>query len=381
MGPSVIPHLLDAVGTTISDRDLADVLRFYGDRGVVALIVALEEADDAERRLQLLVVLRYLEEDARTAIPVVRDLTNDEDELVRKYAATVLEAIETAVARTDAPHPPVEQPPVRPGIPAWARVSDEQIQVAKDARIPVAFANDLGMRFVLIPDGSFVMGSPEGEEGRYWDEPQHRVTISRPYYMQVFETTNAQFRRFHADHDSRAHKGHSLDGDEQPVVRVSWEDAKAFAAWLTERSGERTYRLPTEAEWEHACRAGTETPFWWGRQITSSWANYDGLYEYDDGPVGIFRACTVDVGSFAANPWGLHDVHGNVAEWCLDGYWEYAYLDRGDDPIGMQHVGTRVVRGGCWKHGPILCRSAHRSLARRSSTGDTVGFRLVVPVR
>ena len=156
-------------------------------------------------------------------------------------------------------------------VPDWAKVSDAQKAAAKEAGVPVAFENAIGMRFVLIPAGTFLMGSPATEEGRDGDEVQHEVVLTKPFYLGVTEVTNAQYRRFRADHDSGAYKDEGLNGDDQPVVRVSWDDAVAFAEWLSGQDGGRTYRLPTEAEWEWACRAGTRTRYWWGDAEEEGW--------------------------------------------------------------------------------------------------------------
>ena len=166
-------------------------------------------------------------------------------------AIILLPLLSMAACGSDQPKPAAVLPP-------WARVAPEQLAEAKKHGVPVAFENDIGMRFVLIPAGTFVMGSPEDEEGRDDDEVQHKVTITKPCYMQVTEVTNRQYKQFRANHaSSTATK--DLDGDDQPAVRVSLADCAAFAAWLGERDTARTYRLPTEAEWEYACRAGTTT--------------------------------------------------------------------------------------------------------------------------
>ena len=255
-------------------------------------------------------------------------------------------------------------------VPSWAHVSKEQVVAADLLTVPVAFENAIGMRFVLIPAGTFAMGSPASEEGRSGDETQHQVTLTRAYYMSVLETTNAQYRMFKADHDSgfavRPVRGRSpgisLNGDTQPAVKVSHDDATAFVAWLERRTGERRYRLPTEAEWECACRSGTTTPFAFGTTISANQAVFLG-------------ETTLPVGSRSASPWGLYDMQGNALEWCADWYGDYSDLPL-TDPTGPSSGSARVVRGGVWANQPSFLRCAHRDAAPPERR-DAVGFRLV----
>ena len=206
-----------------------------------------------------------------------------------------------------------------PDIPEWAHVAPQQIAEAKKHGVPVAFENDLGMRFVLIPEGRFVMGSPEDEEGRINHETQHEVTISKPFYMQITEVTNGEYRKYKPDHQSGAHDGHSLDGENQPVVEVSWEDAEAFAAWLGKQDPSRSYRLPTEAEWEHACRAGTRTAYAWGDDAAEGWRHANANdpmtkeafgFPWDGWPRDDGHRVTAPVASYPTNVWGLYDLSG-----------------------------------------------------------------------
>ena len=170
---------------------------------------------------------------------------------------------------------------------------------------------------VIIPAGSFTMGSPQSEKERQvFEGPQHQVTIGNAIAVGRFEVS---FREWDVCAVEGGCGGHIPEDEgwgrgRRPVVNVSWNDAQAYAAWLSSKTG-KTYRLLTEAEWEYAARGGTPTPFWWGSSISASQANYDGNSTYGGGRKGKYRGKTVPVGSFASNPFGLYDVHGNVAEW------------------------------------------------------------------
>jgi formylglycine-generating enzyme required for sulfatase activity len=235
---------------------------------------------------------------------------------------------------------------------------------------------------VVVPAGSFTMGSPDGEKDRSSDEsPQHRVTISKPFAAGAWAVTVDQFAAFVKDTGAQAPRkpGFGQDGS-HPVVNVTWQDAKAYAEWLARKTG-RPYRLLSEAEWEYAARAGTATPFWWGSSITPSQANYNGNYVYaGGGSKGEYRQGTVPAGSFAPNPWGLYNVHGNVWQWTEDCYHD-SY--RGASPDGSAWTTTcdsgRVVRGGSWDNNPRTLRAAIRS--GDSDTGNAVGFRLARTLR
>ncbi|MBI4604138.1 MAG: SUMF1/EgtB/PvdO family nonheme iron enzyme [Planctomycetes bacterium] len=232
------------------------------------------------------------------------------------------------------------------------------------------FTNSIGMVLRRIEPGEYLMGSPPGEEGRGDDESQHRVKITRPFYLGVTEVTQAEWRAVTGTSPSR------FQGDKLPVEQVSWEDAKELCRKLSEREGKR-YRLPTEAEWEYACRAGTATPFHTGGTIGTSQANYDGSYTYGSGQKGVYREKTVAVGSFPPNAWGLHDMHGNVWEWCEDWYGAYPQGEV-TDPRGPSSGVSRVLRGGSWDSDPRNCRSANRYRIEPGFRNDGIGFRLAL---
>ncbi|MEG4917454.1 SUMF1/EgtB/PvdO family nonheme iron enzyme [Microcoleus sp. B7-D4] len=225
---------------------------------------------------------------------------------------------------------------------------------------------------IAIPGGSFVMGSPSTETGRYdYEGPQHNVTVA-PFFMGKYEVTQAQYKAVMGNNPSDS------KGAKRPVESVSWNDAVEFCRKLTQKTG-KTYRLPSEAEWEYACRAGTTTPFYFGETITSDLVNCDVRDPYGSAPSGLYRGQTTDVGSFPPNAFGLYDMHGNVYEWCSD-KWHGNYNGAPTDGSSWE-TGTdndRVLRDGSWNYNVVYCRSANRSrsLATSPSHGN-FGFRVV----
>ena len=233
---------------------------------------------------------------------------------------------------------------------------------------------DLGagvsMELVLIPAGEFLMGSPANEEGRsHVEGPQHRVTITKAYYLGKYEVTKAQWEAVMGNNPS-AFKG----CPDCPVEQVSWDDAQAYTKKLSEKTG-RTIRLPTEAEWEYACRAGTTTPFHTGLTISTLQANYNG-----DEPKGENLKRTTKVGSFLPNAFGLYDMHGNVFEWCSDWHGEKYYSSSpGTDPTGpTTGEKKRVIRGGSWNYIANNSRCATRDNKFPNLEYNNLGFRLAV---
>lgn len=234
--------------------------------------------------------------------------------------------------------------------------------------------NGVKFEFVSIPAGKFKMGSPDTEVGRNEDEEtQHEVTVSG-FFMGKYEVTQAQWKAVMGIDNNPS----KFKGDNRPVENVSWNKAQEFITKLNKQTG-KTYRLPTEAEWEYACRAGTETVFNTGKNITTDQANYDGQYPYADYPKGMYRECTTDAGTFEPNAWGLYDMHGNVWEWCSDWYEEEYYTNSPDtDPKGPASGEFRVIRGGSWFSGAVMCRSARRYSQYPTNTKNYLGFRLVI---
>ncbi len=271
---------------------------------------------------------------------------------------------------------------------------------------------------VLIPAGTFLMGSPESEADRWDDETQHQVTISKGFWMNQYEVTVGEFRRFvnetgyqteaetsnggyvtiedewEEKADANWKNPYFSQGDDHPVVLVSWNDALAYCNWLSKEEGlipayringnevtwnreANGYRLPTEAEWEYACRAGTTTPFSTGNNITTNQANYNGNYPYNGNVKGEYRWQTTAAGSFAANLWGLYDMHGNVWEWCWDWFEEEYSSENQTDPEGVTSGTRRVIRGGGWFNIGDDMRSASRNSDTPVIRGSHLGFRLV----
>jgi formylglycine-generating enzyme required for sulfatase activity len=247
------------------------------------------------------------------------------------------------------------------------------------------FSEDLGngisLEIVSIPGGNFLMGSPTTEKERSISEtPQHSVTLS-PFCMGKFTITQAQWRQVAAYPQIKtALKSDPsyFKGDNLPVEYVSWDEAVEFCARLTKKTG-KDYRLPSEAEWEYACRAGTKTPFHFGETITLKLANYYGNYAYGNAPKGVSREKTTPVGSFqVANGFGLYDMHGNVLEWCAD-HWHSNYEGAPSDGsiwLSSNKYSRWILRGGSWYDHPRNCRSACRYdfLDNRYSG---IGFRVV----
>jgi len=254
-------------------------------------------------------------------------------------------------------------------------------------------SDQTSLDMVYIPPGIFRMGSPEGELGcRESEGPQHPVTIAQPFFMGKYPITQAQWRAVAAlpqvERELKADPS-KFKGNNRPVEQISWYAAVEFCQRL-EKATDRPYRLPTETEWEYACRAGTTTPFHFGLSITTDLANYRGTdwkigdktYSgaYGGGPYGEFREETTEVGSFeVANTFGLYDMHGNVWEWCQD-HWHETYEGAPEDSsawMSSDESKSRVLRGGSWNFNPGVCRSAIRSRLAPDNRIDDFGFRVV----
>ena len=270
------------------------------------------------------------------------------------------------------------------------------------------YIEDLGsgieLEMVYIPDGTFIMGAPKDEENsRDNERPQRQVTVPS-FFMGKYPITQAQWRAVANMQHLRVNRDlkpepSKFKGDNLPIEKVSWYDAVEFCdrlnrileSRLPQDTGKQ-YRLPSEAEWEYACRAGTTTPFHFGETITSELANYNASYTYGSGSKGIYREETIPVGSFdVANAFGLYDMHGNIWEWCLDD-WHNNYkgapidgsswFDDKNDNLS-QKAGRAMLRGGSWSNSSGYCRSAFRRnhrAGRDDSNNIKLGFRVVCAV-
>ncbi|MDF0555996.1 bifunctional serine/threonine-protein kinase/formylglycine-generating enzyme family protein [Kamptonema sp. UHCC 0994] len=252
--------------------------------------------------------------------------------------------------------------------------------------------NDITIEMISIPGGSFVMVSPDTKaEGLDIEGPEHNVTVAS-FFMGKYEVTQEQYQAVMGNNPSR------FKGAKRPVEKVSWYDAIAFCQKLSQKTG-KSYRLPSEAEWEYACRAGTKTPFYFGETITPELVNYNGTYSYGAAPKGLYRQQTTDVGSFPPNAFGLYDMHGNVWEWCADPWhdnyqgapqddrvWDETHNDnRYQDYDLLVNIKddnrTRLLRGGSWFNDPAFCRAAIRfSVVAPDYRSSSFGFRLVCAI-
>jgi formylglycine-generating enzyme required for sulfatase activity len=247
------------------------------------------------------------------------------------------------------------------------------------------FTEDLGNRVTLemaaIPGGIFLMGSPQSEPERRENEgPQYTVTL-QPFFMGKFPVTQAQWQavarlpKVNIDLEPEPSR---FKGVNRPVEQVSWYEAVEFCARLSRKTA-REYRLPSEAEWEYACRAGTTSPFYFGETISPELANYDGNYTYASGSKGIHREQTTEVGSFSANAFGLYDMHGNVWEWCADHWHENYDGAPTDGSVWLSENAShyRLLRGGSWSLYPEFCRSAYRTYCMPFDRINYFGLRVV----
>lgn len=286
-------------------------------------------------------------------------------------------------AQAESPPTTLPQIAAVPAPPPAPR-SEAPVRSVKSWKEPVT-----GMEFVWVPGGCFLMGSPQNEKDRKADEgPVHEVCVDG-FWMGKTEVSNGQFRKFDPNHNSRDYGGHSLNGDSQPAVYVCWSDANNFAQWLKgQNGGQYNFRLPTEAEWEYACRAGAESSRYWGddpsaacnyenvadRSAGRQWG-WDEIHDCDDS-----YAATAPVGSFQANLFGLQDMLGNVLEWVADTYAVDAYISHEHkNPVHTGESGgaDRVIRGGNWHGQPGNVRCANRASGLPGGMNDDLGFRLV----
>ncbi len=270
--------------------------------------------------------------------------------------------------------------------PSQAQKYEEKPKSTTTASAPPEFNKswivpDLGLEMAWIEPGSFTMGSPASEKNRDDDERQHQVSLTKGFWLGKYEVTQGEWETLMGNNPSRFFKSAEKRA---PVEGVSWEEAMAFCRKLTER--ERSagrlprgyeYSLPTEAQWEYACRAGTRSAFSYGSSLSSRQANFEGNYPYGGASKGPYLKKTAPVGSYASNDWGLYDMHGNVWEWCYD--WKGNYtMGTATDPAGPSSGSARVERGGSWNDYARSCRSALRGSSTPGARSILLGFRLAL---
>ncbi len=241
----------------------------------------------------------------------------------------------------------------------------ETVQVKATIK-PVDFTNGMTMEFALISIGEFIVDAPsDNGDNDPNTAPTHRVRISKPFYMSVYEVTQGQYQKVMGTNPSRFQ---DPEDPNRPVDTVSWRNAQMFCQKLSSIDAGR-YRLATEAEWEYACRAGTTTAYYWGD-------DFDDRYAW---AISNSEAATHEVGTGLRNAWGLHDMAGNVAEWCQDWYGPYDSTSTGQvDPNGPSEGVYRILRGGSWGHTPASCRSAYRNWHTPDHKYDDCGIRVVL---
>jgi len=253
---------------------------------------------------------------------------------------------------------------------------------ARPTPAPKVITSSIDMKLVWIEPGRFQMGSPVWEKGRFDDEFQHEVEISQGFYMGAYEVTQEQYRQVMGNNPSYFNSAKvGMNTDNFPVEQVSWNDAVAFCRKLTEMEKDtgRVYDLPTEAEWEYVCRAGTKSVFAFGDSLSSTQANFYGDYPYGGAAKGPYLRRTAKVGSYKPNAWDLYDRHGNAWELCKDWYGKEYYRESvAKDPLGPTTGIGRVLRGWSWLGGAWLCRSALRDSGTPGVRDYGIGFRVVV---
>lgn len=335
-----------------------------------------------------------------------RDATED-SESEDKAARLPTDTTSDDAGEADEHHKPTQQeiPPDSPRndeedteekTPTQEDAAEKPSRSEKDTPVPKygdVLTNSIGMKLVLIPAGEFLMGTPESaEDGEHNEVPQHSVLVSKPFFMGVYEVTQGEYEEVMGDNPSHFSENGAgrlnvagKDTSDFPVENMIWEQAVEFCQRLSDRPEEkeagRSYRLPTEAEWEYACRAGSQTFFHFGNTLSSDMANMNGVVPYglEVNPDGLYLERTTKVGSYKPNNFGLYDMHGNVAEWCADSPREYNEK-AATDPVGTSDEARRAVRGGAWVGFGEDCRSAWRLPALKDRETPIGGFRVVVDV-
>lgn len=357
--------------------------------GVQGISKAIEEDDLTSKRRQLLISVTSILIGGGGSLfflsKLVENIAPSESKVVSPSPpSTTPTQKPTPITPKSKPTPSVEtniSKLVKDSFPfETVEVNERGDVIKRESKTTSMWIEDLGggikLEMVYIPGGTFTMGSPENEEGhrenkQISEDQKHNIAI-QPILMGRYAVTQSQWKsvsklaRVQIDLDSDPSY---FKGARHPVERITWDEAKEFCERLSNTTG-REYRLPTEAEWEYACRANTTTPFYFGNTITTDLANYDGSTEaYGQGPQGQYRRQTTEVGIFPPNAYGLFDMHGNLWEWCADNW-------------SMDGKFFNIIRGGSWYTSPKRCRSANRTILRLNNREnyafqDSVGFRVV----
>jgi uncharacterized protein (TIGR02996 family) len=261
------------------------------------------------------------------------------------------------------------EPSAHPERAEWQARAVELLTAGVRPCVPqcvLTLSDHLTLTGSFVPPGSFLMGGIVEDSER----PVHRVSLTSGFYLGIYPVTGTQWTAVMG-----TEPGH-FKGANQPAERVSWDDCREFCAKLTARlGGWATVRLPTEAEWEYGCRAGTTTAYHFGDVPNTRLVNYNGNEVWNGSARGPYRPYTTIVGSFPPNAWGLYDMHGNVWEWCRDWFGDYSVSEQ-TDPQGQSSGDRRVQRGGCYRHSPVFCRAASRNGSTPASRFTNVGFRV-----
>ena len=371
--------LSGAISTAV--RGIVDFLCEYGSKEdeqevlasfllAVRELVGQEKQDDIERLLvkyRMVVRQDSMEIESSSLAPVSVQIPENESEVVSGTSSQPFSCLSGVEVIPDVPLQVFSFTTVR--------VNENGEIVEKNSCKARQFVEDLGrgvkLEMIEIPGGSFMMGSPEYEKFRDGSEtPQHKVTVSS-FYLGKYPITQGQWEI--ADRNPSRFKG-----KKHPVEHLSWLQAEMFCQWLSKKT-KKLYRLPSEAEWEYACRADTTTPFHFGKTLTANIANYRTTSIYASEPKRTYREQTTEVGSFPPNAFGLHDMHGNVWEWCAD-TWHSSYQSaptNGGVWVDKKvNNDGKVLRGGSWRDSPRLCRSACRKHILSSAQIGNFGFRI-----
>ena len=259
------------------------------------------------------------------------------------------------------------------------QVQDMEQESATEDILTFALSQGVSLEMIKVKAGTFMMGSPGNDDGRSDDEKLHKVTLTQDYWLGKFPVTQAQFQAIMKYNPSH------FGGSKRPVETVDWDCARDFCVQLNKKFEDKLpegyqFDLPTEAQWEYACRAGTTTAYFWGNSCTGTEANCAGYYPWGNTAKGPYLKRTTDVGTYEPNDWGFYDMHGNVWEWCRD--WDGSYDGDAIDPVGPSSGSNRVLRGGSWYDCAWCCRSAYRISDDPTGRDNFVGFRLaLVPVQ